>query len=561
MATLRVQLGVAGLTGCLTLCLVNVLWADKRPDQSNELATQTALINQAVENGWQASGLKPAKDESNAKWVRRAFLDLIGRIPNAREANEFSRLKGKDSRKVLVDKLLYDDRYTEEFAAYWSSVWSNLLIGRSGGTTRNSFVNRQGMAKYLRDCFANNKPYDKIVHELITATGTTKPGTPGFNGATNFLADKVNDEKATLATSSTTRIFLGLKVQCAQCHDHPFDDWKQNSFWEMNAFFRQTAALRRFARGTDMIDFVELVDQDFPGEAQPPTPEEADIYFELPSGVTKVAFPVYLDGTEIGHSGYVQQVNRRSELGDRIARHDNLAKMMVNRVWAHFLGCGFTRPVDDLGLHNPVSHPELLEQLASEFRECGYDIRKLIQWIVLSKPYQLSSAITSGNNPDDPSQEKPPQFSYFYARQMSAEQLYQSLVTAGGQARGSLEQQQAERDQWLSQFTIAFGTDEGDESTTFNGSIPQMLMMFNGELIRNACTSQPGSFLGDVVAANSRFEDKVQELYRVALARRATAAEYRTIAQLLQARPNKPQEVLEDVWWSILNSNEFILVH
>lgn len=552
---------VVGLLGLVTSPSVNRLQAKDPQIASSEPMSPIELIDRAINQNWHAFGLKPSKIEDDQKWARRVYLDIIGRIPDAREAQAFQQIRAKDKREKLVDLLLEDGQYTEEFAGHWSAVWSNLLIGRSGGTARNSFVSRQGMAKYLRDSFASNKPYDAMVRELITATGTTKPGTENFNGATNFLADKVNDEKATLATSATTRIFLGLKVQCAQCHNHPTDVWSQNKFWEMNAFFRQTRALRRYAQGTDRVDFIELIDEDFPGEAQPSTPSEADIYFDQPDGVTRVAFPIYLDGTEISRSGYVHEVNRRAELAKWIVEHENLALMMVNRTWAHFLGHGFTRPVEDLGLKVPISHPELLDRLAGEFRQSGYDIRQLIKWIVLSKPYQLSSATTSAQDVDDPSKGDIPQFSHFYSRQMSAEQLYESLITVGGVTRGSLEQQQAQRDRWLSQFVIAFGTDEGDESTTFNGTIPQVLMMFNGELMRNACKAEPGSFLGNVITADTRFENKIQELTQFALSRRATSAELRVAAQMLQSRPDKPQEVLQDIWWAILNSNEFIMVH
>ena len=123
-------------------------------------------------------------------------------------------------------------------------------------------MDRGGLEKYLRDSFADNKPYDRLVHELVSATGTNRPGSPGFNGAVNFLCGKL-DEDATQATAHTAKLFLGLQVQCTQCHNHPFNDWKQNQFWQLNSFFRQTAALRRFAPGTREVRFIELTDQDF----------------------------------------------------------------------------------------------------------------------------------------------------------------------------------------------------------------------------------------------------------------------------------------------------------
>ena len=519
---------------------------------------QVQMINSVFEQQWNDYGLTPAASEEDAKWCRRVYLDLIGRIPSYEELTSFVRERDLRKREKLVDTLLNDGRYTEEFASHWGTIWSNVLIGRSGGNDRNSFISREGMAKYLRDSFASNKPYNQMVYELVTATGTTKPGTEGFNGATNFLIDKVNAENGTLATSATSRIFMGMQVQCTQCHNHPFNQWKQQKFWEFNAFFRQTRALRRFVPGTRDVDYAELVSEDFAGEGG--RAAEAEIYYEERNGLTKIAYPVFIDGTEIDRSGYVLQVNRREELGKLIVQSEFMDKMMVNRTWAQFMGYAFTKPMDDLGPHTTVSHPELLEFLGKEFRKSSYDIRELMRWITLSKPYQLSSEITPGNEADDPSLGEVPQFSHFYLRQMSAEQLYQSLVTVGGQAKGSLEQQQAERDRWLGQFVVAFGTDEGDEATTFNGSIPQALMMFNGDLVKRAISKDAGSMLGNLANASSRYPDKVNGLFTLGLARKATANELKMANQLLRAREGKMDEALQDLWWAILNCNEFILV-
>lgn len=519
---------------------------------------QVKRINAVFTQQWKDYGLTPAAIEEDSKWCRRVFLDLIGRIPTYEELNAFVREKDVRKRETLVTQLLEDSRYTEEFANHWGTIWSNILIGRSGGNDRRSLISREGMGKYLRDCFARNKPYNQMVYELVTATGTTKPGTEGFNGATNFLIDKVNDEDGTLATSSTSRIFLGLQVQCTQCHNHPFNEWKQQTFWEFNAFFRQSRALRRFVSGTRDIDFAELVDQDFPGAGG--RPEEAEIYFEERNGLTKVAYPVFVDGSQIGRSGFVSDVNRRSELGKMVVASEYLDKMIVNRMWAHFLGYAFTKPMDDLGPHTMVSHPQLLEELGAEFRKSSYDLRSLMRWITLSKPYQLSSKVSSGNESDDPSLGEIPQFSHFYLRQMSAEQLYQSLVNVGGEARGSLEQQQAERDRWLAQFVVAFGTDEGDEATTFNGSIPQALMLFNGDLVKRAISLDKGAWLSNLVNSNAKLTDKVNALFMAGMARRNKPEELKLASGLIQLRSGKADEALQDLWWAIINSNEFILV-
>ncbi len=469
--------------------------------------------------------------------------------------------RGNGSRQRLVNKLLYDDRYTEEYANHWASIWCNLLIGRAGGDNNDRMMtNRDGMLKYLRDSFARNKPYDKFVYELVTATGSTKPGTEGFNGAVNFLVDKVNEEKGVLATSSTSKIFLGLQVQCTQCHDHPFNQWKQQKFWDFNSFFRQTRSLRRFVPGTNDIDHAELVDEDFAGEAG--DPNDALIFYELRNGLTKVAYPVFVDDTAIKPSGYVSEVNRRTELGKLMIASSYMDKMIANRMWAHFLGYGLTKPIDDLGVHNAPSHPDLLEYLGGEVRRNSFDLKQLMTWITLSKPYQLAAKMSSTNELDDPSIGEAPKFSHFYLRQMSAEQLYQSLVAAsGGTSKGSYEEQERQRREWMRQFVVAFGTDEGDEATTFNGSIPQALMLFNGDLTKQAVSDANGGFLSRLSTSGKTPRDRLTTLFLTGLARRPTQNEMTVGNKLLMAREGKEIAMLQDMWWAIINSNEFIMQH
>lgn len=524
------------------------------------LPPQVEKIDLAMQAGWADAGVKPSPAEDELKWCRRVYLDLIGRIPSYEELGEFAKDKSPSKKLSLVQKLLNDDRYTEEYANHWGTVWTNILIGRNGGMEDRTLTNRAGMQKYLRDSFARNKPYNDLVYELVTATGSTKPGTEGFNGATNFLAMKVNEEDGTQATAAVSRIFLGLQVQCTQCHNHPFNQWKQQKFWEFNAFFRQTRALRKFVSGTRDVDHAELINQDFAGEGG--KADQAEIYFQLRNGLTKVAYPVFIDGTEIGKSGYVEHVNRRDELGKLMMQSPFLDKAIVNRMWAHFLGYGFTKPIDDLGPHSPTSFPELFDQLSNDFRNSSYDLKQLMVWITMSQPYQLSSRIIKDNESDDPSQGETPKFAHFYTRQMSAEQLFQSLAVATqANRKGSLEEQSRRRDEWMKQFVVAFGTDEGDETTTFNGSIPQSLMMFNGELIREAISTEPGSWLGTIAQQKGSVAEKVQVLFLTGLGRRPRSEELSIANQLLVARKNDMNGMMQDLWWAILNSNEFIFNH
>jgi hypothetical protein len=451
------------------------------------------------------------------------------------------------------------------------------------------------MMEYLEGCFLENKPYNEMVRELVTATGGARPGMDDYNGAVNFLVEKL-DEGGVQAAAKTAQIFLGMSVQCTQCHNHPFNEHKQNQFWELSAFFRQSRVTvaeyeRREARNATLADvdfagegkmlgadnrrevFLEmrdgkLVDRD-QGELY-----SAPVFYELRNGQLQVAYPTFVDGTSLaekfaekgpdyGNSGRVEQVHRRRELARLILDSSSLEAAAVNRMWAHFLGYGFTKPIDDMGSHNPPSHPELLAELAANFRSSGFDLKQLMRWIVLSEPYGLSSQSSAGNKDDDPEQGRPPQFSKFYIRQMQAEQLYESLIAAT-QADAGLKkgEREALKMRWLQQFTTDLQNDEGTEATTFNGSIPQALTMMNGELVRRACSTDSKGFLARVANdAELSNKEKINYLYRAALSRLPGKDETNVCNELLAARYGNVVETLQDVWWAVLNSNEFILIH
>jgi len=308
---------------------------------------------------------------------------------------------------------------------------------------------------------------------------------------------------------------------------------------------------------------VELADQDFAGEGSSPNPQEAELYYELRNGILKSAYPVFIDDTEIPRSGYLSDVNRRKELGKLIVNSPDMDQAIANRMWAHFLGYGFTKPIDDMGPHNPPSHPQLLEYLGKELRANSFNLKELVKWITLSEAYSLSSKGIPANKDDDPLMGESPKFTHFYLRQMRAEELYESLLVATEAHKTSrtYEEQERLKREWLSQFVVAFGTDEGDEATTFNGTIPQALMMFNGDLIKQAIATDKGSFLGRIATSNLSASAKIEHLFMAGLARKPTPAELGIANKLLAARKGDAAAALQDMWWAVLNSNEFIMNH
>lgn len=567
---LRPGLFLVAFTAASALQFATFSAALAASDSEHNLPAQVSLIDEAISQAWSDQRLSPSPKASDGEWCRRVYLDLVGRIPTVEELVAYTSDRTPDKQAKLVERLLGDD-YLEEYARHWTTVWTNLLIGRTGGTGNNSLAVRAGMKQYLRRAMQKNKPLDQMMHELVTATGSCRPGDEDFNGAANFLADKMA-ENGVQATAKTAQIFLGMAVQCTQCHNHPFNEYRQNQFWEMNAFFRQTRVerIRDMTAGNNTI--ARIVRRDFAGEGGDPT--KAEIYYELRNGKLKVAYPVFVDGTSLvemysdrgenfGDSGYLSDIDRREELAKLIRQSPEFPQAMVNRLWSHFLGYGFTKPVDDMGPHNAPTHPELLQKLGQELRDSSFDMRAVVRWIVLSEPYALSSKSVRGNRKDDPSLGARPMFSHFYLRQMSAEQVYESLLTAT-QADETLDynKREARKQTWLAQFNTAFGNDENGEATTFNGSIPQALMMMNGGLIREATSDKPGSFVYRVAEDSSLSgAAKIKHLYASALARPPGRDELTVGNRILASRKGNMPEALQDIWWALLNSNEFIFNH
>ncbi len=527
--------------------------AAKSAASSSEAAASTEqvslgeFIDQQIRQGWADNEIEASPLASDEEWVRRVYLDLAGRIPTLTEARDFMNDKNPRKRAMLVDALLEHEDYVRNF----TTIWTNNSIGR-GAPQR---VSRMGMEKFYREAFAKNRPWNEIVVDILTASGHYEE-----NGAVNYiLAQMQMPDDAVQLTAMTTRLFLGLQVQCTQCHNHPFNKWQQDQFWEFNSFFRQVD--KRDHRkldpktGRQVDDYSEVVWKEFTGP----------VYYEKRSGMMQVAFPRF-QGHEVDPG---VGVDRRAELaklitepaGDEPAQ---LAQAMVNRTWSHFFGYGFTRPVDDMGPHNPASHPELLKRLAREFVAANYDVKQLVRWIVSTEAYQLSSQYSEKNRIDDPAAGEMPLFSHMYLKSMQAEQLYDSLIVASNahqSGNGSWSAQEEQRRRWMQQFVVAFDNDENDESTTFNGTIPQALMMMNSELIDKACSVERGSFLFEQMSSPGAETQKINDLYLAALTRKPTRAEMTKMQKALARYGNAKLNGYQDMFWALLNSNEFIFIH
>jgi hypothetical protein len=521
-------------------------------------------INDRIAQMWAENKIKPSTAATDGEFIRRAYLDIVGTVPPAEEAAEFIKSRVKDKKAKLIMALLN----SEDYAKNWSGIWSNLLVGRRPDRNRN--VDKDGLEKYLRDCFAENRPWNRMAFELVSATGgstkeSLKAGVP-FNGATNFLLAHMNDGNVP-ATAFTTRLFLGVQVQCTQCHDHPFNDRTQDSFWGINAFFQR---MRRDEHndyddtGRQRFLYSELI------EVPASNHDDLFVRYDKRNALVAVTPPRLLDGQVLDPDS--DELKLRDELGWYIVSPDNeyFAQAIVNRMWAYFLGRGIVHPADDLGSHNPASNPDLLTRLAENFKESNYDLKRLITWITLSTPYSVSS-ITNPTNKDDDQY-----CSHFPLKQMSPEQFFDSLIVASKAnrvgAKGGWEAADKMKEELQLQFTAVFNNDENSEADAFNGTIPQALMLMNGTMMQKAISKEPGSYLyervQEIMKKNARGADVtlLNDLYLAALSRYPTKRE-RELAQILlndtmaKSTDKNPIDGYQDIFWALLNSSEFVLNH
>jgi hypothetical protein len=532
----------------------------------SEGADQVAAINEAIRKKWEENKITPSPRCTDYEFIRRASLDIIGRIAKPEEIDRFLKDPPERRRALLIERLLESD----EYAKNWANIWTVWLLTRSGALNPATAVHHEQMKVWLEEQFASaDMQHDKMVTELLTATGKTNE-----NLAVNFilahLGEPIKDDPQANGkydmvpiTSRTTRLFLGLRTQCTQCHDHPFnDEWKQSHFWGVNAFFRQVDAPRGRPGGNrrGMANGVfELTDN-------PNLNSEEVVFYERRNGVVLPTKPVFLDGTKM--PPLANGDTRRKELTKFILKSDYFAKAYINRMWAHFFGRGFTKVMDDFSEGNPVSHPELLDRLAQDLaKRYNYRPRDLIRWICNSQAYGLSSRANDTNDKEDAE----PYFSRMLLKAMSPEQLFESLMVATrAEAAETKENKKKLRDDWMRKLIVNFGDDEGNEAT-FNGTVVQALLLMNGPEINKAISDTTKGTVATILRTpRVTPQSAMKALYLAALNRQPTAAEYKHILSpqmVNMPRINRPRDFqyytafYQDLFWALLNSNEFILNH
>jgi hypothetical protein len=542
---------------------------------------QIAYIDEHITRGWKDNNTYPSERCTDYEFIRRASLDIIGRIPKVEEIGTFMKQPAKTRRAWLVNALLEGKEYGNgtEYAQNFANMWTVSLMTRTGSQKHY----QEQMNDWLAQKFKGGDDYpadwSKIVTEIITAQGDENRN-QAINYVIHNLGEKIKQDAnkngqwdMVPATSRTTRLFLGIRTQCVQCHDHPFQgEWGQHHFWGINAFFRQVDTkneqpsmmmAKKKKKGEKADSHFNLSDnRNFNGGGLIPYERRnTSIYFTDPTYLSGKKIPKDFTGT------------RREALAKFITEDPFFAKAFVNRTWGHFFGKSFTKDnADDFGEHNPISHPALLEQLASDFaKKFNHNPRELIRWICNSQAYGLSSRANRWNDKT----EDETLFARMLLKPMSPEQMFESMMVATQARLGQNKEKRLEaKQEWFSRLIINFGNDEGEE--VYAGTVIQALLLMNGQDINNAINDEKEGTVAAIVkrrgSTPASLRYVVNDLFLHTLTRPPTDKELADLTRKevysfrpgSRTQPNTPQfwhHYYQDIFWALLNSNEFILNH
>ena len=486
-------------------------------------------IDTLVNEKMQRLHLLPSELTTDAEFLRRVSLDLTGLPPTPEEVRAFvnDKTENRKKRTATIDKLMA----RPEFVNHWSVKWGDLLqVNRTKLGDKGMWAFRD----WIREALAENKPYDKMVRELVTAKGSTFQNPPA-----NFLRFT---KEPKLAMETTTQLFLGVRMVCAQCHDHPFEKWTQNQYFSLAAFFAGV--------GT-----------------KPGSDSEEEIVYEKRDGAEvthpkdgRVMSAKFLFG---GEKSGAPEVGLRESLAGWLTSKDNpfFAQAMANRMWSYFFGHGIIDPVDDIRASNPPSNPRLLAALTKDFSDSNFDLRHLIRAIVSSRTYQLSFKPNEWNADDEVN------FSRALPRRLSAEELFDSVNVASG-TKVQFKELPAESkaqdfpDPHVGQggFLDVFGRPERQTSCECERrsdvSLVQALNLLNGSTIADAIADSGGR-VAKLVLSGKSDRQIVEELYLSSLNRLPGTSEL-DYAQTYLSKGGSRAERAQDLLWALLNSNGFL---
>lgn len=497
------------------------------------------FVDELAEQKFRELGIEPSALCDDATFVRRVFLDVVGTLPNIDEVTSFIESQDPDKRNKLIDRLLGMtgdpelDIYNEQYSAYWTLKWSDLIRNTSNK------LGEQGMwslHNWVRDSFRENKPFDRFVRELVTGTGSIYS-----NGPANYY--RINSSSTDL-TESTSQLFLGIRLECAKCHHHPFEKFSQADYYGFAAFFARVGTKTSEEFGLFAREQVVLVKAS--GEVRHPKTGK-----NLP--------PTPLGAEPVDHP-----LDRRIALADWLTSADNeyFTRSVVNRYMYYLLGRGLVDPVDDLRSTNPPTNVALMNALSTQLAESDFDLKQLIRTIVSSRLYQLDSQPTQENAADDRF------YSHFRVKRLPAEALLDAIdqVTAVQTKFKSLplgtraiELPDAEYPNYfLSTFAKPRRASVCECERSPDESLSQALHTLNGDTLGNKIADKKGRLL-QLMTEQKSHEEIVVQLHLATLSRRPSEAELAASRGFL-ADYLTPQECYEDLMWALMNSKQFLFV-
>ena len=525
--------GEAALTvqymGQVGVVLIQVPRPD-RPHPYPELPVNS-FIDRLVWSKLETMGTVPSEDADDATILRRMYIDTIGSLPTPREARDFLADDRADRRARLVARLLE----RPELASYWALKWADLLLVDSrkiGG--RGAYE----LHRWLREQFARNRPYDEWVRDLVAATGSSSR-----SGPVNFYRAARTPEDVARTVS---QVFLGVRIECAQCHHHPFEIWSREDFYGLAGFFNGVE--RKPVRGGSELVF-------HAGLKEMKLPVSGNIVAARPLGGDPLA----------GRAGrFGPGDDPRVELARWMTAGDNpwFARLAVNRLWKHFLGRGLVEPEDDLRTTNPPTNAPLLDALARHFVDSGFDLRALMRLILESRVYQLSSSPTPLNAGDDQGHSR------YYVKRLPAEVLLDAIsqvagvpLTLPGRPVGTRALEVWDN-RLPSYFLDIFGRPERSSPCECGRSseptMAQALHLMNAPEIETMIGSPRGR-VARLIAEGAEEHRVVEELCFAALGRPPSRTEREVASGLFESAPRR--EAAEDFLWTLLNSYDFLFVN
>lgn len=519
------------------VCLGAAVVAGAQPDTANHVASRMTTeglanwIDARFGEAWQESKIVPTEIVDDAAFLKRTHLDLTGAIPSVSEARDYLEQTSLHRRGMLVDRLLNDGRrpekYSERTAAHWATVWRRMMVPGNSPEALSAI----GLEPWLKEQFATNVPYDELARKLITARSDGQPMMAvvdprlGMRSGGPALFFQAIGGKPETAASSVSRVFLGVRIGCAECHNHPFASWKQRDFWGMAAFFNGI-------KGGVVADSSTTTIR----------PENGAVDYTA----------TFLGG---GEAKISKDKTPREALADWVVSGENaqFAATVVNRVWQHLIGHGLTDAVDDLDTASPAER-RILDDLAKLFVEQKFDFRWLIAGICKSQLYQRE-CITL----DDTTTEPPPGLRPI--KTLSPEQVFDSLEKAlslpVARADGS-PRFNGLRAQLIARMNEAASNNPEE----FRAGIPQALLLMNGRLTTEATDLEQSRTLRGVLDAPFLdTEAKLTTLYLATFSRPPRAEEKQFLLEHIrkQTDGDKQKQAYAEIFWGLLNSPEFVL--